>query len=192
MLPPPAQGNPPSSTSSSSLGKRKRENKTSVPRTSSVRRASSNGSTAFSASTREQVKSLESLDNGDVCWHCAATPTDVCHVITKADREFETYRIRGLVNIDSPSHVDNGIPLCALCHRNFNDCTTHVNDGLYGVCFIRGLDKAAATIGTISRLILSPGRNLYALSAYAPDSRLTRIRFRRHNLSLLHGPGHCI
>jgi hypothetical protein len=35
--------------------------------------------------------------------------------------QFETYKTRGLVNIVSASHVDNGIPLCALCHRNFDD-----------------------------------------------------------------------
>ncbi|KAF4231098.1 hypothetical protein CNMCM8980_005615 [Aspergillus fumigatiaffinis] len=35
--------------------------------------------------------------------------------------QFETYKARGLINIASASHVDNGIPLCALCHRNFDD-----------------------------------------------------------------------
>lgn len=69
---------------------------------------------------------MKSLDNGDLCWHYGVTPTDVCYVITKTDREFEIYQIRGLINIDSPSHVDNGIPLCALYHRNFDD---HYNPG---------------------------------------------------------------
>jgi hypothetical protein len=84
MLPPPAHSSLPSSTSSSSLGKRKRGDRCYDPRPSSLRRASSNVSSAFSASTKEQVKNL---DNGEVCWHCSATPTDICHVITKADRE---------------------------------------------------------------------------------------------------------
>ncbi|KAK1144971.1 hypothetical protein N8T08_004686 [Aspergillus melleus] len=74
--------------------------------------------TAFANSTKARV---EELDNGSICWNCGASPTDVCHVIPKTDRDFELYRRRGMLSIGSVSDVNNGIPLCPTCHRNFDD-----------------------------------------------------------------------
>ncbi|KAF2965984.1 hypothetical protein GQX73_g7599 [Xylaria multiplex] len=106
-MPPP----PPSSTTSETSRKRKR----SGPASSS---AASSGSSRskFPAATRDRVKSL----NGDTCWHCGSTPVDVCHVIAQKNSQFDEAKSAGLINFDSLDDVANGIPLCPLCHRNYD------------------------------------------------------------------------
>ncbi|KAI0407805.1 hypothetical protein F4802DRAFT_488083 [Xylaria palmicola] len=106
-MPPP----PPSSTTSKTSGKHKR----SRPASSSAASGSSSRS-RFLAATRDRVKSL----NGDTCWHCGSTPVDVCHVIAQKNSQFDEAKSAGLINFDSLDDVANGIPLCPLCHRNYD------------------------------------------------------------------------
>ncbi|KAI0877954.1 hypothetical protein GGS24DRAFT_444781 [Hypoxylon argillaceum] len=107
MPPPP----PPSSTTSKTSGKRER----SKPASSSAASGGSSRSRFLSA-TRNRVKSL----NGDTCWHCGSTPVDVCHVIAQKNSQFDEAKSAGLINFDSLDDVANSIPLCSLCHRNYD------------------------------------------------------------------------
>ncbi|TKA39991.1 hypothetical protein B0A49_13781, partial [Cryomyces minteri] len=72
----------------------------------------------FSGSVRDQVARL---DDGSTCWHCGASPTDICHVIGKKDRDFDRLVQEGLITFEQLGDVGNAIPLCPLCHRNFDD-----------------------------------------------------------------------
>ncbi|KAH0537330.1 hypothetical protein FGG08_005846 [Glutinoglossum americanum] len=78
---------------------------------------------AFSQATKNKIAHL---DDAECCWHCGAKPTDICHVISQKDKatpnwQFKELVVQGLLTFSSLSHIDNGIPLCPLCHRNFDD-----------------------------------------------------------------------
>ncbi|KAH0556343.1 hypothetical protein GP486_005731 [Trichoglossum hirsutum] len=69
---------------------------------------------------------IADLDGAECCWHCGAKPIDICHVISQKDKatlnwQFKELVLQGLLPFSSLSHIDNGIPLCPLCHRNFDD-----------------------------------------------------------------------
>ena len=116
----------------------------------------------FSSVAKDQIKRLN-VGGGQGCWHCGATPADICHVIGKKDNEvsrrlhgsaqpsksttaffqtpkqareaaqdeiaadfmgyiqFPNYLAKGILNFSHLGHIENGIPLCPLCHRNFDD-----------------------------------------------------------------------
>ncbi|KAJ9650767.1 hypothetical protein H2201_009295, partial [Coniosporium apollinis] len=118
MLPPPL---PESAHGSSSSGSSRKRKRTQLHSQASSVASSADGSRrgiAFSSATRDKVKRLNS---GDACWHCGASPVDVCHIITKNNRQFELNKSAGLLNIDSLADDANAVPLCPLCHRNFDD-----------------------------------------------------------------------
>ncbi|OCL02502.1 hypothetical protein AOQ84DRAFT_228931, partial [Glonium stellatum] len=75
MLPPPVPSPSNRSASSSSSRKRKREHSDAA--------SSASSTSDFSKSVKQQVIRT---DNGTTCWHCGASPTDICHVIGKKDR----------------------------------------------------------------------------------------------------------
>ncbi|KAL2349672.1 hypothetical protein BJ546DRAFT_1126454 [Cryomyces antarcticus] len=126
MLPPPipsepAQGS--SSASSSSSRKRKRRGvMEEAPASRETRTSSRSSMSTFSGSVRDQVARL---NDGGTCWHCGASPTDICHVIGKKDRDFDRLVQECLITFQQLGDVGNAIPLCPLCHRNFDDMVNH-------------------------------------------------------------------
>ncbi|TKA73643.1 hypothetical protein B0A49_09877 [Cryomyces minteri] len=117
MLPPPV---PPSTSnrSSSSPGRKRRREREEAAPSSSYAASSASSASEFSQATKKKVARI---DDGDTCWHCGARPTDICHVLGKKDRSFSQLVQRGLITFDHLGHVDNAIPLCPTCHRNFDD-----------------------------------------------------------------------
>ncbi|OJD30511.1 dienelactone hydrolase family protein [Diplodia corticola] len=119
---------PPLSLATSQSFGRKRKRHVSA----SSARSSRNVAT-FSASTRDQLFDLYRSE-AYACWHCNAKPADAAHVITRRDVQFDAYKSAGLLTIDALSDLKNAVPLCPLCHRNFDD---HNNPGF--VFFPAGL-----------------------------------------------------
>ncbi|KAL5344740.1 hypothetical protein ACLOAV_010432 [Pseudogymnoascus australis] len=117
MLPPPVPSDTTQTGSSGSSGSKKRKRGQATNR-QLTRTSSRSSNSTFSGSTREKVVEL---DHGGTCWHCRASPTDICHVIGKKDRDFDRLLQQGLITFENLGHVDNAIPLCPLCHRNFDD-----------------------------------------------------------------------
>ncbi|KAI9771526.1 MAG: hypothetical protein M1840_002146 [Geoglossum simile] len=84
-----------------------------------LRHTSLRGSAStFSQTTKNKIAYL---DDAECCWHCGAKPTDICHVISQKDKAFKELVVQGLLPFSTLSHIDNGIPLCPLCYRNFDD-----------------------------------------------------------------------
>ncbi|KAF3915735.1 hypothetical protein AA313_de0207989 [Arthrobotrys entomopaga] len=80
----------------------------------------SSSGTGFNDSQQRTVKGWY----GCVCWLCenpySQEIVDVAHVFTKAGSEFQVTYQRGILAFLSPDHTDNAIPLCKLCHSNFD------------------------------------------------------------------------
>ncbi|EON69692.1 hypothetical protein W97_08952 [Coniosporium apollinis CBS 100218] len=114
MLPPPVHS--PTNTSGSSLSGRKRKRQEASPGSSIY--AVSSASSEFSLTVKKKVARIT---DDETCWHCGARPTDLCHVIGKKDREFPQLVQQGLMTFDHLGDIDNAIPLCPTCHRNFDD-----------------------------------------------------------------------
>ncbi|PBP17488.1 dienelactone hydrolase family protein, partial [Diplocarpon rosae] len=79
-------------------------------RTFSGSRSSADCST--SAQIREQYNHQ--------CWHCGASPVDVCHVIGSRDQTFGEACKSGLIDFNGKNNPQNAIALCPLCHQNFD------------------------------------------------------------------------
>lgn len=89
ILPPPQRpGDGNTSSHSSSSGKRKQQ----FDNASSVRQRSfparSSNVSDFSSTLKAKVKA----DYGNKCWHCGASPVDVCHIIGNRDETVSTRR----------------------------------------------------------------------------------------------------
>jgi hypothetical protein len=91
MLPPPV---PESNKGSSSSSSRKRKRSIADDNASEVSEAARSQtrvgsvSSGFSASVKQKVRAV---DNGEVCWHCSASGTDICHVIGQRDIRVRAY-----------------------------------------------------------------------------------------------------
>ncbi|KAK5001813.1 hypothetical protein LTR39_006850, partial [Cryomyces antarcticus] len=77
----------------------------------------SSGPSAFSQSVKQRVAKLD----GAYCWQCGATPVQICHVIGKKDNSFKRMVQDGVISFTTVGDPDNAIPLCGLCHANFDD-----------------------------------------------------------------------
>ncbi|KAK4994801.1 hypothetical protein LTR66_005242 [Elasticomyces elasticus] len=112
MFPPPNPSRSSSPPRSGSSNKRRRTESYGLSVVSSSVISSTSG---FSANVKKSI-----LRSGTNCWHCGASPVHACHVVAKKDRSFERLKRQGLITFDYLG-VDNGIPLCATCHDNFDD-----------------------------------------------------------------------
>ncbi|PVH73131.1 hypothetical protein DL98DRAFT_576444 [Cadophora sp. DSE1049] len=81
----------------------------SRPRVSSV-------STDFNLNTKAQVRK----EYDDKCWHCGASPAEVCHVIGSRDHTFQDALKDGLIDFTEKHSSQNAIALCGTCHTNFD------------------------------------------------------------------------
>jgi hypothetical protein len=90
MLPPPVpiESNPSSSSASSRSGRKRKRVNLEIE---SIAASSGSSATDFSRRGKERVVQL---DDGSTCWHCGASPTDVCHVIGRKDRAVSVYAER--------------------------------------------------------------------------------------------------
>ncbi|EER41209.1 conserved hypothetical protein [Histoplasma capsulatum H143] len=87
---------------------------------SSSRQMSSEKSITSNGEFSEAIKLQTRAACGDRCWVCESVPADICHVFDRKDRYLEQYmREHGLLNFSLVSS-SNAIPLCALCHQNFD------------------------------------------------------------------------
>ena len=131
ILPPPHRSREETSSTSSSSRKRRREgdNASETSHVPSLTRASS--ASDFSTTVKAKVRA----DYGNKCWHCSASPADVCHVIGSRD---DTASVRDLTKhifylvrnsrskMASSTYQINDIHItqshsAELCHRNFDD-----------------------------------------------------------------------
>ncbi|KAG9245161.1 hypothetical protein BJ878DRAFT_479496 [Calycina marina] len=62
----------------------------------------------FNKNTKAQVR--EQYNNK--CWHCGASPADVCHVIGSRDHNFHEARTHGLIDFHEKQYPQNAIALC--------------------------------------------------------------------------------
>ncbi|KAJ9634076.1 hypothetical protein H2199_009107 [Coniosporium tulheliwenetii] len=113
MFPPP---NPSRSSSPSRSGSSNKRRRTESYASSVVSSSAVSSTSGFSANVKKSI-----LRSGANCWHCGASPVHACHVVAKKDRSFERLKRQGLITFDYLGVVDNGIPLCATCHDNFDD-----------------------------------------------------------------------
>ncbi|KAK5016215.1 hypothetical protein BJ546DRAFT_955643 [Cryomyces antarcticus] len=114
VFPVPSQPQRSPSRSSSSSRKRKRK-RIQGPESENIPVASS--PSAFSQGTKRKVAMLD----GACCWYCGATPAQTCHVFEKRDSSFEDALQIGAISFNHLGHEDNAIPLCPLCHHNFDN-----------------------------------------------------------------------
>ncbi|PQE16465.1 dienelactone hydrolase family protein [Rutstroemia sp. NJR-2017a WRK4] len=73
---------------------------------------SSSGSKRKRAVVREQYN--------NICWHCGASPADICHVIGSRDNTFQDALADGLIDFQEKQNPQNAIALCGTCHTNFD------------------------------------------------------------------------
>ncbi|KAK5008198.1 hypothetical protein LTR28_004294 [Elasticomyces elasticus] len=115
MLPPPVPTRSPASSSSSHSSRKRKRCEVGGSVASSIA-SSASSNTRFSKRTKQKVMDL----TGGKCWHCGATPVDVCHVIGQRDSSFGKFLDKGLITFESLEDEANAVPLCPLCHRNFD------------------------------------------------------------------------
>ncbi|KAH9205433.1 hypothetical protein DL95DRAFT_470587 [Leptodontidium sp. 2 PMI_412] len=70
----------------------------------------------FNNNTKAQVRN----QYNNKCWHCGASPADVCHVIGSRDNTFHDALTDGLIDFQEKQNPQNAIALCGTCHTNFD------------------------------------------------------------------------
>jgi hypothetical protein len=77
----------------------------------------------FSASVREKVRAI---DNGEVCWHCGALATDICHVISQRDIRVGAYPLSTtspITDLVNPHSSLTSSPVASFASRNSRTST---------------------------------------------------------------------
>ncbi|TKA45114.1 hypothetical protein B0A49_13658 [Cryomyces minteri] len=110
---PPPISAPPRSSTSSGRSSRKRP-RSSINDDASV---GTPASVAFSETVKRNVTQLL----GNFCWHCGATPVQVCHVIPKKNGSFLELKRNSLITFEHLGSEQNAIALCGTCHANFDN-----------------------------------------------------------------------
>ncbi|KAL9123522.1 MAG: hypothetical protein Q9217_007048, partial [Psora testacea] len=75
-------------------------------------------SSSFTSTVRPQI---EAQPNRNICWNCGDSPTQICHVLSRAEREVVTLEKRGFLPADFLGSFQNSVLLCPTCHANFDD-----------------------------------------------------------------------
>ncbi|KAJ5033155.1 uncharacterized protein L3040_008812 [Drepanopeziza brunnea f. sp. 'multigermtubi'] len=116
VLPIPRRSNTENSSGTSSSGSKRRRALAEDGSDPARPRTRVSSTSDFSVNTRAQVR--EQYNNK--CWHCGASPADVCHVIGSRDNTFHEARKHGLIDFHEKQNPQNAIALCGTCHTNFD------------------------------------------------------------------------
>ncbi|KAI9644429.1 hypothetical protein NHQ30_006450 [Ciborinia camelliae] len=74
----------------------------------------------FSVHTKDEIRERY----GNKCWHCGASPVDICHVIGSRDSIFKVALEENLIDIPSKQSSRNAVALCGTCHTNYDHMYT--------------------------------------------------------------------
>ncbi|PVH68593.1 hypothetical protein DL98DRAFT_522666 [Cadophora sp. DSE1049] len=116
VFPVPRGSNTENSSGTSSSGSKRKRAVVDDSSDAGRSRARASSTSDFNNNTKTQVR--EQYNNK--CWHCGASPADVCHVIGSRDNTFQDALRDGLIDFQEKHNPQNAIALCGTCHTNFD------------------------------------------------------------------------